>query len=129
MATKDNLIENRFLGTIKIKCNCEKPVWLYHLDKVDVIVVGIDRNEGRFGDVKIIKCPACGNLWLHYHVEYEAFSKSGRWFRALISPEEVNQITPENAVNILEKKEWHIYGGSYFETMGRYGRGNINVGI
>lgn len=64
-------------------------------------------------------------LWLHYHVEYEAFSRSGRWFRAPIRDEKLAEITPETAVRYIEEQEWHIRGGSHFSTSGEIATGRV----
>ena len=85
--------------------------------------VGIDTTHGRFGEVSIRQCRICGRLWLHYFVEYEAITGSGRYFMGLLPPEQVDAITAESAVEYLNGLEWHIYGGSYF----RGGKGR-NVG-
>lgn len=83
--------------------------------------VGIDEQCGRFGEVSLEKCQMCQRIWLHYFVEYEHLSGSGRWYRGLISEEIAQTITPENAVEILNNLEWHLYGGSYF--LGKFGKG------
>jgi hypothetical protein len=90
--------------------------------------IGVDNQCGRFGEVSIDQCLFCQHLWLHYFVEYEHLSQSGRWYRGIITEESAQTVTPENAVEILNNLEWHFYGGSYF--FGRFGkglRGNIYV--
>ena len=89
--------------------------------------VGIDKTSGRYGEVYLYRCTQCGALWLHYLVEYEAFTAPGRWYRGLIAPEIARTVTPENAVAILESLSWHFYGGSYFQTSGKRGSGPIFV--
>lgn len=93
----------------------------------EVKFVGIDATNGRFGEVNIKQCKACGQLWLHYFVEYEAVTSSGRYFMGLIAPERADTITAESAVEYLNQLEWHLYGGSYF--LGQKGRhtGRVNV--
>ena len=80
--------------------------------------VGIDYTHGRFGEVTIKRCVHCAAVWLHYLVEYEAFSQSGRWFRGLIDEARVATITAEGAIDTLKQLEWHFYGGSYFAHAG-----------
>jgi hypothetical protein len=77
--------------------------------------VGRDETEGRFADVTLNRCRTCGRTWLRYLVEYEAFSRSGRWARGLIGEEAAQSITPQAAVDHLNGLEWYLYGGSYFD--------------
>lgn len=59
-------------------------------------------------------CTRCGARWLHYQVEYEAFSESGRWFRGLIPELDPGPFFGRNAVAYLERLPWYFGGGSYF---------------
>ena len=77
--------------------------------------LGCDETEGRFADVSVNRCRSCSRLWLRYLVEYEAFSRSGRWARGLIGEDAAVAITPEAAVAHLNGLEWYLYGGSYFD--------------
>ena len=77
--------------------------------------VGCDETEGRFADVTLNRCRTCGRTWLLYLVEYEFFSRSGRWARGLIDDDAIKTITPETAVAHLNALEWYLYGGSYFD--------------
>jgi hypothetical protein len=77
--------------------------------------VGCDETEGRFAAVTLNRCRTCGRTWLRYLVEYEAFSRSGRWARGLINDDAAKTITPETAVAHLDGLEWYLYGGSYFD--------------
>ena len=67
-----------------------------------------------YAEVTAHACRECGLLWLRYSVEYEGFSRSGRWARAHIAVPAADQITPESAVSHLERDEY-AYGGSYFD--------------
>jgi hypothetical protein len=108
-------------------CGCMQPPF-YTTTFEDYKIIGTDMTLGRFGYVNIIKCNKCSNLWLHYMVEYESYSNSGRWFRGFIKEEEMADITPENAVDFLNKLDWYFYGGSYFRlTIGKTGKGNVCV--
>ena len=73
--------------------------------------LGTDRN---YADISIRRCQGCGRYWLHYHYENEAFSKSGRWYRGLISPEAADSVSAENALEILGKLDWYLAGGSFY---------------
>lgn len=63
-------------------CPCMNPPFDYR--DYDEKYIGRDEIKGRFGSVTIETCKNCGVLWLHYFVEYEAFTASGRWSRGLI---------------------------------------------
>lgn len=106
-------------------CKCHKPP-LFYKDYIGCFV-GIDYTNQRYGEVSIEKCIHCNSKWLVYHVEYEAFSESGRWFRCLIRENEIENITPENSVDYLDNADWYIYGGSYYRSQGRIGNGEIDV--
>ena len=73
-----------------------------------------DTTDGRFADVTILECQNCGRLWLRYFVEYEAFSRSGRWAMGEIDPETAMIIRPEEASQYLAGLPYYIRGGSYF---------------
>jgi len=88
--------------------------------------VGVDKTNGRFGEVRVDRCRSCGRLWLHYFVEYEAFSQSGRWYRGVVTSDVAQRITPERAVEVLEALDSHLHGGSYFPSAGR-SRGKVLV--
>jgi hypothetical protein len=79
--------------------------------------LGCDETDGRFAEVTLDRCRTCGRLWLRYLVEYEAFSRSGRWARGLISDDAASTITPEAAVPYLNRLDWYLYGGSYFHGL------------
>ena len=109
-------------------CIClNEPLTFDQYNKVKFI--GIDETNGRFGEVNIWQCKRCGQHWLHYLVEYEAFSKSGRYFMGLIPPELAETLSPDAAVDYLSKLDWHLYSGSYFD--GRKGKstGQVHVDL
>jgi hypothetical protein len=60
-------------------------------------------------------------------VEYEAFTASGRWYRAIVSSDTAEHITPETAAEALARSEYRIFGGSYCGTPGQvaFGPGPI----
>jgi hypothetical protein len=95
----------------------------------DEAFVGVDRTNGRFGDVSIRTCLACGRRWLHYQVEYEAFSGSGRWYTGVLPEGADARLRPEEAVPLLERLPWHVYGGSFFGTPGRRGTEPLHVDL
>ncbi|PKF75743.1 hypothetical protein [Chryseobacterium sp. PMSZPI] len=109
----------------KIGCACEKPDFNYTEYRSSEL--GIDHTNGRNGEVTIQQCKLCQRIWIHYFVEYEHYSKSGRWYKGIVSKKDRSQITPENAVDYLESIEWYVYGGSFFESSGTIGSGSVKV--
>lgn len=107
------------------RCGCETPP--FRSAEFDARFVGVDPTLGRFGEVSIQTCKRCGTAWLHYAVEYEAFSRSGRWYRGKLSDDAAGRVTPENAVAHLEAMDEYIYGGSFFGTTGARGRGALRL--
>ncbi len=91
--------------------------------------IGVDQTHGRYGEVSLKRCKSCGQWWLHYLFELEAFTESGRWFRGMISEEEAKKITPEAAIPFLENMDWYFYGGSYFRTTGKKRSGDISSSL
>ena len=78
------------------------------------LFVGVDETEGRYADVTLRECKQCDSLWLQYQVEYEGFSRSGRWARRQISHAEADQITPETALQHIEADQYAC-GVLYFD--------------
>ena len=73
-----------------------------------------------FAEVSLWICSACGQKWVRYFYELEAFTASGRWYLGAIHPEQGSFLTADNAARILESLDWYFYGGSYYG--GRSGR-------
>jgi hypothetical protein len=90
--------------------------------------LGTDMTDGRYADVAVLECRECGLLWLRYSVEYEGFSKSGRWARGNIGRPEAEAITPELAVQHLETGSY-MYGGSYFDGASGWRTGAMHWGL
>ena len=89
--------------------------------------LGVDETNGRYGEVTVETCRACGSMWLRYFVEYEFFSESGRWYRGPVTAEMVESLKPERALELLSSLPLYFYGGSYFRTPGRKGSGPIDI--
>ena len=100
-----------------------------HPDAAHERDLGIDETEGRFADVELVRCLRCRRLWLHYHVEYGAFTASGRWASTPIGEAEAGEITPERAADFIAAAPWHIYGGSWFGHAGKRGHGRVHWGL
>ncbi len=86
------------------------------------IDLGMDAN---YAQVSILACPACGQHWLRYFYEVEAFTASGRWYLGAISVELADKMTAAQAKAELEGLDWYFYGGSYFD--GRIGRASGEI--
>lgn len=70
--------------------------------------------DDRYAEVSLHICPVCGQHWLRYFFELEAFTASGRWYLGAINAEQAERLTAENARATLESLSWYFYGGSYF---------------
>jgi hypothetical protein len=79
-----------------------------------LILLGDLGMDSRFGEVTLLICPACGQVWLRYFYENEGFSGSGRWYLGAIDAAQKVNVTAQNATTLLEGMEWYFYGGSYF---------------
>lgn len=111
----------------KIGCACERPDSDYTEYRSSEL--GIDHTEGRNGEVTIQQCKLCQRIWIHYFVENENLSQSGRWYKGIVSKKDRSQITPENALEYLESLEWYVYGGPFFENTAAFGQGKLNVSV
>ena len=90
--------------------------------------VGVDETEGRYAEVSVEECHECHLLWLRYAVEYEGFSKSGRWARGNIGRPDAATITPEQAADHLAAGD-HAYGGSRYDGVSGWRTGPMHWGI
>jgi len=79
--------------------------------------LGMDDN---FAEVSILICSLCGQHWLRYFYEVEAFTASGRWYLGAIQSEQAALLTAKSAKATLDNLSWYFYGGSYYG--GRSGR-------
>ncbi|HUU14885.1 MAG TPA: hypothetical protein VM182_14445 [Terriglobia bacterium] len=96
--------------------DCECLVLDYVKWDFDEKSLGTDRN---WADVALRTCRRCDRVWLYYHYENEAFSKSGRWYRGVVSAKVAESIEAEDALDLLAKLDGYICGGSYFGSVRR----------
>ena len=89
--------------------------------------VGVDKTHGRYADVYLDTCNPCGARWLHYLAEYESYTASGRWYRAIIPEGVVKSLTPQTAASIISAQDWWLRGGSYFASTGESGAGHLQT--
>lgn len=109
------------------ECNCSNLPFDYR--DFDSTPIGVDKTNGRNGEVSLETCKICGEKWLHYLVEYEAFTASGRWFRAPISCEVLEILTPKQAIPYIERQSWYFRGGSYFKSSGMRASGPTHADL
>lgn len=115
------------IGNMKnSQCPCFKPP--FNQNDFKSTVIGIDKTDGRFADITCDECLICGELWIHYFYEIEAFKNSGRWYRGLITHKQLNNINPGNTIQFLDSLDWHFAGGSYFNNAG-FKRNQLKNGI
>jgi hypothetical protein len=84
--------------------------------------LGMDHH---FAEVRLLICAACGQIWLCYFYENEAFSHSGRWYMGPVASSQIAVITAENARETLEGMDWYMFGGSYFD--GKIGKSSGDI--
>jgi hypothetical protein len=82
--------------------------------EIEQTYLGEDPRRGRFADVHLKRCPACGARWLHYHFVYEGFTGSGRWYEARLTDAQARAVTAETAAALLESLPSYQAGGSWF---------------
>jgi hypothetical protein len=99
------------------------PFWYQNFHSIDL---GEDETNPYCEKVTIETCKTCGKKWLHYLVENPFFSRSGRWYRGLITEQVAQSIRPESAVSLLESLEWYFRGGSFYNSTGERSCGTIH---
>jgi hypothetical protein len=67
-----------------------------------------------FAEVSVLVCQSCGQHWLRYFYEQEAFTASGRWYLGAVTPGQLSVLTAGNAKSLLDSLDWYYYGGSYY---------------
>lgn len=92
-------------------CACEDGSARF--DQFEARPVGRDETSGLFAEVEIWRCRTCGRPWLRYSMEQEAFSRSGRWTRGLVTDAEADAVTAGTAGDVLGRLAWRLEGGSY----------------
>ena len=67
-------------------------------------------------DVSFETCKRCGANWLVYLIEEEHQTRSGRWWRVLMSTGERPALA--GARQFVEKAAWCFAGGSFYNSTG-----------
>ena len=115
-------LANRFDAAMAAKvCGCpeEMPDRL-----IEDTALGMDE---RYGEVTLLNCGECGQVWLRYFYENEAFSRSGRWFMGPLNREQLEIVKAANALGILAGLDGYFYGGSYFDGKIGVASGTIQI--
>jgi hypothetical protein len=63
--------------------------------------------DSRLAEVSVLVCQECGQHWLRYLYEVEAFTGSGRWYLAANTPEQIATLAVERAKAVLEGLGWY----------------------
>jgi hypothetical protein len=105
------------LAADRCGCRVEVPDRLETLEEL-----GMDRH---YAEITLLRCRDCGQFWLRYFYENEAFTRSGRWYLGAITPEQRAALSPERAKAMLESLDWYYYGGSFYD--GRRGRASGEI--
>jgi hypothetical protein len=108
----------------KTTCTCYNPKC--NASEFDTKFLGDDTVNNHNGEVYIYKCKNCDNTWLYYFIEKD-YSKSGRWYRGLISDCKLQTLMPADAVEYLQQLDFYFYGGSFFKSNGHKGSGKLRI--
>jgi len=72
-----------------------------------------------YWEVTRMRCAKCHTPWIRAFIEYEAFPRSGRYYRAPTTDPALFGVTPEAALHIIETASLRIAGGSRFDGVER----------
>lgn len=100
-------------------CVCLKP---------DADVAWTDRADigmtSGYWEVTRMRCAKCHTPWIRAFIEYEAFPRSGRFYRAPTTDAALDGVSPEVGMFIIEDSEFKIAGGSHFDGVEHVVRGH-----
>jgi hypothetical protein len=124
LAHPERFDRDAWAKSLRPDCAC-----LAHCGHTLRVVRNVGEDRTYHGDMEIYRCGLCGRYWLHYHVAYAAYTKSGRWFEGLISREKAEALKPDEALAYLCSLDWYFRGGPYF--LGRIDRtsGPVRAGL
>ncbi len=83
--------------------------------------------DSHFAEVSVLVCQRCGQHWLRYFYDHEAFTASGRWYLGMITSEQLSILTADQAKSRLETLSWYYYGGSYYNGQIGQSSGTISL--
>jgi len=113
--------ENQHIPECDALCGCFTAPYDFLVTDNDL---GMDEH---FGTASLLRCSLCGQRWLRYFYEIEAFTASGRWYLGAITAEQASRLSADNAKIILERLSWYFYGGSYYG--GQSGRASGKIAL
>jgi hypothetical protein len=91
--------------------------------KVDWIDQAFLAVTDAYWEISRMRCSGCGTLWARAFLEYEAFSRSGRHYRAPVTAAALDRANPEAVLRLIEAAELRIVGGSRFDGVEHLVRG------
>ena len=103
------------------KCSCETPPFSYR-DFISCLI-----GSDSAGELRVEKCIHCETFWICYQVAFEGYTGSGRWWQGKIEEKNIDFINTDNIEDYLINLDWYFYGGSYYRSTGRVGRGAIRL--
>jgi len=89
------------------ECSCITPPF-YH-DDYESELISIDQADGRFGEISILRCRMCGSTWLNYFIEYEGYEHSSRWYRGMVTAEQLARLIPEQVPVFFAGLPWYFF--------------------
>lgn len=84
-------------------------------------------SDDRYGESSLWTCKTCGRVWLHYRLEFEGFTGSGRWYRGELAAGE--SVEPAKAAERFAAMPEYLAGGSHFKGGPRRRSGPIDSSI
>jgi hypothetical protein len=106
-------------------CSCFEPA--VRLINPKQIYSGVDTEHSSYGEVSVEQCSGCMTFWLSFYIEYESFSRSGRWFRAPLPASLVAEVSANNAIDVLNTLTPRYAGGSYYDSAGFITESKVNL--
>lgn len=102
-------------------CQCTTK---YPFQNATVQDLGLDSD---FAEVSVERCKVCGQYWLRYFYENEAFSRSARWYLGAIESSEAESVTIQSARAVLESLGSYFQGGRWFGEGVAQGSGRVSL--
>lgn len=94
-------------------CSCEEPP--FRFEDYKTVEVGEDSHGA---EISVLTCNLCGHMWLNYLIDWPHQSRSGRWWRVHIPPDEKHSISTTTAREFIERSFEGFAGGSFFNSHG-----------
>ena len=86
---------------------------------------GVDNSQNLYADVHIKTCKKCHRIWIWYLIETECHTSAGKWFLGEITQSQLNSLTLNNVIELLESLPSITYGGGYFNGVVKQHTGDI----